>query len=183
MSFKLCIYMHMQNHCNFFNLCAFSLILIPFNILTYFFSTSLPYCPLQNPFFSLAVSFHFSPTYTGCCSTLQQDAWLVSPVVLQRISLVLITLQPVRWGLCAGFNTVALVYCSSLFCCDKAEDHLRGILRQHHLQRFQLLLFLSLFLDLPFHLVVPLFDLPDPFQINSLSRIILYLLVTVLLCL
>lgn len=60
-------------------------ILISFTILTYFFSifnlSSL--LPSSKSFFFLVVSFNYSRTYTGCCSALQQNAWLVAPVVLQ----------------------------------------------------------------------------------------------------
>lgn len=135
----------------------FFLILSPFNSLPYFLSIinlSSLLLPSKS-FFSLVVSFH----YTGCCGT-----WMLGWSLQSALS----SLFCSQWG--AGFNTVALVCCSHLVCCDKAEC-LRGISRQHQLQHFHMLLFLFLFLDLPFHLVVPLYDLPDPFQTNSLSII------------
>lgn len=61
---------------------------MPFNIATYFFSIINPssLLPPSKSFFLLIVSFHYSPAYTGCCSTLHQDAWPLAPVVLQGSS-------------------------------------------------------------------------------------------------
>lgn len=87
-----------------------------------------------------------------------------------------------RWGPCAGVNAMPLVCCSHLVCSKEAQDYLKGIPRQHQLQHFHTLLFLSLFLVLPFCLVLPVFHLAVPFQINSLSLITFSLSVPVLLC-
>lgn len=158
-------------------------ILIPLNIPTYFFSiinlSSL--LPPSKSFFILVVSFHYSPAYTGCCSTLHQEAWLVPPVVLQGSSQpcphysAATEVGPLCWIQHTGFGFLLLFI---------LLWQSRGIL-DRNIETAPTATFPYVIISFPVSwssfLPSCTFDVPDHFQINSLSRIIFYLLVTVLL--